>query len=320
MNPIQKIIALIVPVFNEGEGLAVFYQEVKKVLSTLPEYQWQIIFVDDGSEDNSWQVISELSEQHQDVKGLLLSRNFGKEIALTAGVQAVGEEVDAVIFIDADLQHPPELIPQLLAEWQKGFEIVSCIRKDVADYSLFKRMGSKLFYTLMAWFSDIEIIPNNTDYRLLDKTVVSVLCLFTERTRMFRGLIDWMGFHKSYLTFSAPARNTGTQQYSFIKLFRLAINSLTSFSLLPLRITGYIGVFIVLSSGFLLTYMLFTQLLGWMFYTHLAFFVVFNTFLLGILLSGLGLVALYIGHIHTEVVQRPLYIIRKTIGNDKDCI
>ncbi len=320
MNPIQKIIALIVPVFNEGEGLAVFYQEVKKVLSTLPDYQWQIIFVDDGSEDNSWQVISELSEQHQDVKGLLLSRNFGKEIALTAGVQSVGEEVDAVIFIDADLQHPPELIPQLLAEWQKGFEIVSCIRKDVADYSLFKRMGSKLFYTLMAWFSEIEVIPNNTDYRLLDKTVVSVLCQFTERTRMFRGLIDWMGFNKTHLTFSAPARNTGTQQYSFIKLFRLAINSLTSFSLLPLRITGYIGLFIVLSSGSLLTYMLVTHLLEWTVFTPLAFFVVFNTFLLGILLSGLGLVALYIGHIHTEVVQRPLYIIRKTIGNDKDCI
>jgi len=313
MNNIKKNIALIVPVFNEGEGLLIFCDKVTDVLSTLPDYQWEIVFVDDGSQDNSWQVISELSKVDKRVKGLLLSRNFGKEIALTAGVESINDSIDAVIFIDADLQHPPELIPQLLQEWEQGFEVVATIRQEVTDYSFVKRIGSRLFYSLMAHFSEVDMTPNSTDYRLLDKKVVSVLCQFTERTRMFRGLIDWMGFNKTYLTFSAPPRSSGTATYSFHKLLNLAINSLTTFSLLPLRITGYLGLFTVMSSGLLLFYMLFTQLVGLSYYTHLAFFVVFNTFLLGILMSGLGLVALYIGHIHTEVVKRPIYIIRKKI-------
>ena len=313
MNHIKKKITLIVPVFNEGKGLYTFYEKVTEVLVGLSDYQWKIVFVDDGSQDNSWQIITELADNNQHIKGLLLSRNFGKEIALTAGVESVNASTDAVIFMDADLQHPPELIPQLLQKWEQDFEVVATIRQEVADYSFIKRIGSRLFYSLMARFSEVDIAPNSTDYRLLDKKVVAVLCQFTERTRMFRGLIDWMGFSKTYITFSAPPRNTGVATYSLHKLFNLAINSLTTFSLLPLRITGYLGLFTLISSGLLLFYMLFTQLLGLSFYTHLAFFVIFNTFLLGILMSGLGLVALYIGHIHTEVVKRPIYIIRKKI-------
>ena len=312
----KKRIILIVPVFNEGKSLQVFYHQVQKVLCTLLNYQWQIIFVDDGSKDNSWQIINELSSQNpQIVTGLLLSRNFGKEVALTAGIDFVNGKSDAVIFIDADLQHPPILIPQLVKKWEQGFEVVATIREQVADYSLIKKLGSRLFYSMMTRFSDIDIFPNNTDYRLLDKQVVSALCQFTERTRLFRGLIDWMGFNKTYLKFSAPPRHGGDASYSFKKLFNLAINSLTSFSLFPLRLTGYLGVFIVIISGLLFIYMLLAHLMTWTVFTALAFFVVFNTFLLGILLSGLGLVALYIGHIHTEVVQRPLYIVRKKIGD-----
>ena len=313
MNNNQKTIAIIVPVFNEGKGLHKFWAKLTEVLTTLVAYQWEIIFIDDGSQDDSWQVITELANANPKIKGLLLSRNFGKEIALTAGIDSIQENVDAVIFIDADLQHPPELIPQLIKEWEQGFEVVITIRQSVTDYSFIKRIGSKLFYSLMAKLSDVDMTPNSTDYRLLDKKVVAALCKFTERTRMFRGLIDWMGFSKTHLNFSAPARSSGPATYSFQKLFNLAINSLTSFSLLPLRITGYLGVFTLMSSGLLLFYMLFTQLAGWAFYTHLAFFVVFNTFLLGILMSGLGLIALYIGHIHTEVIDRPIYIIRNKI-------
>jgi dolichol-phosphate mannosyltransferase len=309
-----KKIALIVPVFNESQSLYDFYSEIKKVLTTLSDYQWQIIFVDDGSKDDSWQVISKLKEQDNHVKGLLLSRNFGKEIALTAGVEHINGDVDAVIFIDADLQHPPAIIPKLIDKWQQGFEVVATIREKVADYSLAKKLGSKLFYSLMTKISDIDITPNSTDFRLLDKQVITVLCQFTERTRMFRGLIDWMGFKKTYISFTAPARNNdGKPNYSLHQLMHLAINSLTSFSLLPLRITGYLGLFIMSSSGLLLVYMLFTHLFQPLMFTAQAFFIVFNTFLIGILLSGLGLVALYIGHIHTEVVQRPLYIIRKKL-------
>ncbi len=308
-----KKIALIVPVLNEGQGLPIFYEKVTEVLDKLVCYQWQIIFVDDGSEDNSWQIIQQLASIHPHISGLLLSRNFGKEVALTAGVEFVNEKADAVICIDADLQHPPELLPEILTQWEAGFEIVATVRESSVDYSLWKKLGSKLFYMLMSRFSDLDIPPHSTDYRLLDKKVVSVLCKFTERTRMFRGLTDWMGFNKTYLSFVAPARSTGVPMYSFNKLFHLAINSLTSFSLLPLRITGYLGLLIMLSAGILLGYMLFASIVLDMFYTHMAFFVVFNTLLMGVLLSGLGLVALYIGHIHTEVVQRPLYIIREAI-------
>ena len=308
----SKKIALIVPVFNEAEGLPIFYEKVMEVITNLAHYQWHIIFVDDGSQDKSWPVIQHLAHQHANITGLLLSRNFGKEVALTAGVEFINNKVDAVICMDADLQHPPELLPKILEQWEAGFEIVATIREDAEDYSMWKRVGSKIFYALMSRFSDLNIPPHSTDYRLLDKKVVSVLCQFTERTRMFRGLTDWMGFHKTYLMFVAPARSTGVPMYSFNKLFHLAINSLTSFSLLPLRITGYLGLLIMFSAGALLGYMLFSSIFLDMFYTHMAFFVVFNTLLMGVLLSGLGLVALYIGHIHTEVVQRPLYILKET--------
>ncbi len=311
MNESKKDVALVIPVHNESTGLYEFYDAVEKVLSKLPQYNWKVLFIDDGSQDDSWEIINELCLKHYDVKGLALSRNFGKEIALTAGVEYLSGKTDAAIFMDADLQHPPELIPELLVEWEKGFEVVATIRKQPSNGTLTRKIGSKMFYSMMARFADVEITPNGTDFRLLDKKVINELSHFTERTRMFRGLIDWMGFKKQYISFDAPARIGSSPSYTLHKLITLAINSLTSFSLLPLRITGYMGLFIMASSGLLIFYMGLSQVFKWDYFTPLAFVVVFNTFLIGILLSGLGLVALYIGHIHTEVVKRPLYLIRE---------
>ncbi len=308
----DKSLAVVVPVYNEAKGLDALYARLKAVLEGLP-YAWRIILVDDGSPDDSWEKIKELSCLDPRVKGLMLSRNFGKEMALTAGVELC-PDADAVICIDADLQHPPEIIPQLTAKWEEGFEIVATIRESVADYTTFKKFGSKAFYWVMTRYSDLDIPPSSTDFRLLDQKVVHTLLQFTERTRMFRGLIDWMGFRKTYIPFVAPARDTGEAGYSAKKLFHLAINSFTSFSLLPLRFTGYLGLGIIGISMLVLAFMLIGNLLWGANYTPMAFFTVFNTFLSGVVLCGLGMVSLYIGHIHTEVVQRPLYIIRERAG------
>ncbi|MDL1969874.1 MAG: glycosyltransferase family 2 protein [Candidatus Desulfofervidaceae bacterium] len=310
-------VSLIAPVYNESKTLKEFYTKVREVIKNTPNFQWEIVFIDDGSTDSSWDVIKTLASQDNlvKVKALRFSRNFGKEIALTAGVECVNS--DAVICIDADLQHPPELIPVLLKKWQEGFDIVITIRKSAADYSLLKKIGSKFFYYLMNRFSDLKIPPGSTDYRLLDKKVVQVLKTFKERTRLFRGLIDWMGFRKAYVVFTAPARADGNSSFNYKKLFDLAINSFTSFSLLPLRFTGYLGILITLSSLGLLVFMVITKFFFNMIYTPLAFFTVFNTLLIGIVLCALGFIALYIGHIHTEVVRRPLYIVKEEIGFKK---
>lgn len=305
-------ISIIVPVYNESRGLNKFYKKVSEVIQDIDNFRWEIVFIDDGSIDNSWEIIKSLVAQDKRIKALRFSRNFGKEIALTAGVEHTNSDI--AICIDADLQHPPELIPILLKKWQEGFEIVVTIRKDAEDYSFFKKIGSKLFYYLMNRFSDLKIPPSSTDYRLLDKKVIQVLKTFKERTRLFRGLIDWMGFKKTYVTFTAPARKKGNSSFNYRKLFDLAINSLTSFSLLPLRLTGYLGLLITAGSGGLLLFMFITKFFFHWVYTPLAFFTVFNTFLIGIILCALGMIALYIGHIHTEVVGRPLYVVKEEVG------
>ncbi len=313
MEKCRKI-AFIVPVYNEKRNLHSLYDKLTDVLKGMPGYDWEILFVNDGSTDDSWQVIQDLHEKNPlKVTGLCLSRNFGKEMALTAGVESIGD-ADAVICMDADLQHPPEKIPEFLRDWEKGSEIVVGIRKQVSDYSTIKRIGSKLFYAIMKRLSELDIPPNSTDYRLLDSKVVRTIRTFSERTRMFRGLIDWLGFNKSYIYFTSPDRESGKPSYSLKKLFYLAINSITSFSLLPLRFTGYLGFIVCLFSGLLLIYMTITDFVDYQFYTPQAYFAVFNTFLVGLLLSALGMIALYIGHIHTEVVRRPLYIIRERTG------
>ncbi|PIP79225.1 MAG: glycosyl transferase [Gammaproteobacteria bacterium CG22_combo_CG10-13_8_21_14_all_40_8] len=308
---IKKSVTIVVPVHNESRGLFNFFEKLNQVLLSLDNYEWCVLFIDDGSTDDSWGIIEQLSLTDSKVKALALSRNFGKEIALTAGVEYLDGKVDAAIFMDADLQHPPEILPEILKRWEDGFEVVATIREQSPSSSLVRRVGARVFYSMMSKFADVEITPNGTDYRLLDKKVIKELSLFTERTRMFRGLIDWMGFRKTHIKFTAAERAHDTPSYTLHKLIGLAINSLTSFSLLPLRLTGYMGLFIIFSTLLMIMYMLTAQILHWDYFTPLAFVVVFNTFLIGILLSGLGLVALYIGHIHTEVVKRPLYLIRE---------
>ena len=310
----KKSISIIIPIYNESKSLANFYDRLRSVKKKLLKYNWEFVFVNDGSSDNSLSLLYELAKLDNKNKILDLSRNFGKEIALSAGVHEI-ENVDAVICIDSDLQHPPELIPKLINAWEDGYDIVATIRTSIKKQPLLKRIGSKLFYWLMSKISGVKMKSQTTDFRLYDKKVIQAFRNVTERDRMFRGIMDWMGFKKTYISFKADARKEGEAGYSYAKLWHLAISSITSFSLWPLRITGRIGVLITLLSGGLLSWMLLNYIfLQKLDYSPLAIIVVANTFLIGLVLMSIGLVALYIGSIHTEVINRPLYIVRERLN------
>ena len=310
----KPLIAIVIPVYRESGNLPLLYSRLEGVVSGLPQFEWQYVFVNDGSPDNSIDILQGLAYQDKKVKVLDLSRNFGKEVALTAGVHET-ENADAVICMDADLQHPPELIHTLIKEWQKGIEIVATIRTSIEKQPILRRVGSHVYYWLMNKMSELDIVSQTTDFRLYDKKVVAVFNRVTERERMFRGIMDWFGFRTTYVEFRADARNEGSAGYSYAKLYHLAINSITAFSLWPLRLTGYLGVSITTLSGMLLAWMFASNTLGnEAIYTPLAMVVVANTFLIGVVLMAIGLVALYIGTIHTEVINRPLYIVRERLN------
>lgn len=321
MKCVSKKIVVIVPVYNEGTNLSRLLASLRNVTRELSAYHWEYVFVDDGSVDESLEILDKEAAIDPDVKVLTLSRNFGKEVAMTAGLESVGD--CSVIFMDADLQHPPEVIPLMIRKWEQGAEIVATIRHSVEGHSLLRRFGSWVFYVLVNRISDSQMMHKTTDFRLLDRKVVDVLRVFTERSRLVRGLIDWMGFKKVYVEFDAPDRTVGQSGYSYGKLLALAIGSLSSFSLFPLRLVGYIGLLISALSGSLLAFMLLNQwIFHWTIFTPLAMVVVGNTFLVGIVLCALGMLALYVGTIHTEVINRPLYIVRSRINfddSDKPC-
>ena len=307
-------ITIIVPAYNEEDNLPTFLDETKKVTNNLEGYVWEFIFIDDGSNDSTWAVIAEMSIVHKNIRGLRLSRNFGKELALTAGILESTEELDAAILMDADLQHPPSAITQLIQQWEQGFQVVTAQRKSI-KYSMWRKIGSTFFYFMLNHFSKLNIQEKATDFRLLDKQVLNALKAFPERNRFFRGIVDWVGFKKTSITFDSPNRIEGKSAFSFQSLSSLAINSFTSFSLMPLRFTGYLGLAVTTITSLLFIYMIITHLiLKISIFTKLAYFVVFNTLLFGIVLAALGLIALYIGNIHTEVTGRPLYIVQDRVG------
>ena len=307
-------ITIIVPAYNEEDNLPTFLDETKKVTNNLEGYIWEFIFIDDGSNDSTWAVIAEMSIVHKNIRGLRLSRNFGKELALTAGILESTEELDAAILMDADLQHPPSAITQLIQQWEQGFQVVTAQRKSI-KYSMWRKIGSTFFYFMLNHFSKLNIQEKATDFRLLDKQVLNALKAFPERNRFFRGIVDWVGFKKTSITFDSPNRIEGKSAFSFQSLSSLAINSFTSFSLMPLRFTGYLGLAVTTITSLLFIYMIITHLiLKISIFTKLAYFVVFNTLLFGIVLAALGLIALYIGNIHTEVTGRPLYIVQDRVG------
>lgn len=310
----NPLVSIIVPVFNEQESLVLFFEEFKKIWSKLNnKYDYELIFVNDGSADNSSRIIDIISRHDRRVEQLEFSRNFGKEIAITAGLQRARGA--CAIMIDGDLQHPIELIPDFLSCWQKGYDVVVGVRRPSRNDGLVKRLGSYAFYKIMHVISENKLIPRSTDFRLVDRQVIDEFGRFTERNRISRGLLDWLGFKKDYIYFDACPRRAGQPGYKLFKLTRLALFSFVSHSLIPLMLAGYLGIFIIVGSGlfgiFIIVekYVLNDPLN--LNFSGPAILAILNLFLIGIVLSALGLIALYIANIHSEVINRPLYVVRK---------
>lgn len=307
-----KTISIVIPVYNEQANTPVIASELQAIFSSLP-YDLELIFVNDGSRDNSLLEILRLSQQHSNIKGIDFSRNFGKEAATSAGCHVASG--DAIITMDADLQHPPALVPTLIQHWEQGAEVVYTVRKKSKGATVLKNVTSTLYYWLFKRMTSVVTEPRSTDFRLMDKKVIEMFRKFPERGRMFRGMIDWMGYKRQRVEFDAQARLHGQVGYSYRKLFNLAINSFTSFSLLPLKLAGYLGVIITFLSGLLLLIMLIARYgFNSYLFTPIAILGISNTFLIGIVLISLGFIALYIARIHDEVIDRPLYIVREKIN------
>ena len=309
----KKLISIIIPVYNEEKNISLLYAELVKVWKELEnDYDREIIFVDDGSEDDSIKEIEKLANKDDKVKYLQFSRNFGKELAITAGLREA--KGNAAIMIDADLQHPAELIPRFIEKWEEGAEVVVGVRKKNKREGLVKKIGSFLFYKIINAIAEIKVTPNATDFRLLDRIVINEFNRFTEKNRMSRALVDWLGFKRDYIYFNANARMDGKAGYSTLKLIKLALSGFVSLSLVPLKIAGYLGIVIVIFSGSLGLFIFIEKyVLGdpWnMGFSYPSILAVINLFLIGVVLSCLGLIALYIANIHREVINRPMYVIR----------
>ncbi|MDD4721615.1 MAG: glycosyltransferase family 2 protein [Acidaminococcaceae bacterium] len=302
----NKFISVVVPMFNEQDNISEFYKRITKVMSALP-YDYELIFVDDGSRDRTALLLNELVQKDPRVQAYLFSRNFGHQLALTCGLDnATG---DAVITMDGDLQHPPEMLPQILRLWEDGNEIVQTIRKATEDASFFKNITSTTYYKMINTVSTVHITPGGSDFRLMDKNAVKAFRLYRERARFVRGMINNLGFKTTTVEFVAPPRFAGKSKYNFRKMLHFALDGITAFSNVPLRWAFYAGIFFGFGSIFLLGHVIYVKYVvqdtipGW---TTLAASVLF---LGGIQLVGIGIVGEYVGRVFEEVKQRPLYIV-----------
>lgn len=306
-------LSIVVPVYNEADNLPLLVERLKPILDREVS-SWEIVCVDDGSRDGSLSVMRLLNAADSRVSGVSFSRNFGKEIAIAAGLDhALG---DAVIIMDADLQHPPETIPVFLEKWREGYLNVYGQRADRTGESRLKRNFAKLFYRLFASFGETELPEGAGDFRLLDRRVVDALRALPERARFSKGLYAWVGFPGTGVTFDVAEREHGVSSFNFRRLFSFAFDGLSSFSTVPLKVATWIGALIAVVSTFTaLFFLLRTLLVG----TDLPGFpslIVSIMFFSGIQLISLGLIGEYVGRIFAEVKRRPLYLIGERVGFD----
>ena len=304
----NKLISVVISAFNEEDNVEPLYQELIKTTNQIKDADFEFLYVDDGSKDKTYARCLDLQKKDNRVKIVQLTRNFGHEIAMTAGMDYA--KGDAVIFMDADLQHPPHYIADMVHLWQKGNQIVLTKRTDNQATSKLYKVCAKTFYFILNKLSDVKIMESAPDFRLLDRKYVDFLKGFNEQDRLFRGLLSWImpNDHVAMIEFIAPARHAGTSKYNFFKSSKLAINSVLQFSVAPLRLATYFGLLTVFCSG----------LLG--LYVSIEYFFLnkptpgYATIMTTVIFIGavqlicLGILGEYIGKIHMEVKKRPLYV------------
>ena len=303
-------VSVIIPAYNEADNLIVLIPLVVQVLKKAirQNEKIEILIIDDGSTDKTDQAISKLQLTYPMLSLIRLSRNFGHQSALMAGLD--NAQGDCVISMDADLQHPPKLLSALIKHWRKGKKIVYTVRKDPNTVSIFKRYSSKLFYKVFRYLSGVDLEPGAADFRLLDRSVVNIVKSMSESTVFLRGIIAWVGFDSIAVPYTAANRLNGTSHYTVLKMIKLAIVGITSFSIRPLYLMVVCGIVLSVISGIygfyaIVMYLLFGKLVlpGW------ASIISSVLFIGGVQLILLGVVGIYIGNIYIETKRRPLYII-----------
>ncbi|MCI6085211.1 glycosyltransferase family 2 protein [Selenomonas sp.] len=303
----KKQITIVVPVYNEAENIPHFTQAVAEAMAPLP-YDYTLLFVDDGSREDSRRVLRETVKNNPHVRAIYLSRNYGHQAALTCGID--NADGDAVITMDGDMQHPPALIPRLLALWEQGYDIVQTIRETTEGVSAFKRLSSKYYYKALNLISEVPIQPGGSDFRLMDREAVLALRQYREHDRFIRGIVGALGFRQVQVPFVAPERYAGTSKFSLKKMAKFALNGILGNSIVPLRISFYIGLLSLLFSVALFGHVIFEEfegdtVPGW------STLVILAAFFGGTQLMVLGILGEYIGHIFREVKGRPLYLTQK---------
>ncbi len=305
----KKLISIVVPAYNEEQVLPLFHARINEVLAPLAEYDWEIVFVNDGSTDATQQLIEELQEQDTRISSVNLSRNFGKEPAMTAGLEhALG---DAVIVIDADLQDPPELIVQFLQAWEEGFDIAYARRTHRDGETWLKKATATRFYRVMGKLSNVQIPADTGDYRLMSRRTVDALLKLREHHRFMKGLFAWIGFPAKPIDYRRDARAAGTTKFNYWKLWNFALEGITSFTIAPLKVSTYLGVLISLCAFFAGTWILFRTLLWGNPVAGYPTLIVTILFLGGVQLLFIGILGEYLGRIYNETKGRPLYLVQK---------
>lgn len=305
MEPVFSIIA---PVYNEIKNLPELYRRVCEVMDTTGE-GWELVLVDDGSTDGSTEAMLELHDQDDRVRPVIFARNFGHQIAVTAGLDyALGQ---AVVIIDADMQDPPEVISEMIKLWREGYQVVYAVRAEREGETWFKTFTASMFYRLIYRITDVKIPLDTGDFRLIDRCVVDVMKTMRERHRFLRGMAAWVGFKQIGVPYRRAARFAGETKYPFKKMFRLALNAITSFSYFPLQVATYIGF---VSAGISIITIPIVAILRLAlgpnsFFTGQATTLIAVLFLGGVQLISLGILGEYIGRIYDEVKGRPLYIV-----------
>jgi dolichol-phosphate mannosyltransferase len=305
-------ISIVIPLLNEADNIPLLHERLAVVGEAIDvDVEW--VFVDDGSTDGSADVIALLATRDDRVKLVSFSRNFGHQAAITAGLDhATG---DAVIMMDADLQHPPELIETLVARWREGYEVVYTVREATEGANVLKRGSSRAFYWLFNCLTGIDMPANAADFRLLDRKVVLALGQIRERTRFMRGLTSWVGFRSCPVPYIAAARHEGVSKYNWRRMINFALDGILSFSTIPLHVGIYLGMLMAVAGFGYMGFVVVAWATGWsVIIPGWTSMIMMVSIVGGLQLIILGIIGLYVGKIFEEVKQRPLYLVRRTLG------